>query len=192
MTGQTDGEDFLKDEYVRLWSDYGVELEPLELAPAEAPPPSTEIDFTPSVFSRVEGPSDPLVAFVVLLPVESARLKTGEEALWERMLQALSLNRAKVTLVNLSVLAEGGPSQWASFERTLPPSLRYVVFFGMAPWKALNPSLGAADCWGVWTPFSPGHPRQWLITHELGKLTEDALAKKETWNQLKDLRERLK
>ncbi len=186
---------FLEGEYSRLWQDYG--LDAISAPPAvdqAVPSPLIEPRPTPEGPSPflvcVETPPEPSVGFVVQLSLEYPRLKKDEEALWERMLQALSLNRDAVALIK--ILALPGQPQTAAtnhFLWALPPSLRWIIFFGNLPFQTVTHGAGTQ---GIWAPLPDSAAGQWLLTHDLAKLTRDPNSKKETWNHLKDLPQRLK
>ncbi len=177
------------EEYRALWRHYGIDAQLPANGPKVAPTAALpEAPYLPKApldhLVRVEGPKEPRLAFVLCLPKEDLRFRRDEEALWERILQALELRRSDVALVQVSCLVGGTTLTWDHFQDALPPSIHTLVFFGRKP----LPAEAAGDA-GV---FPWNGESRWIATHELGRLLRDAQAKKETWGALKDLLHRLK
>lgn len=190
MAFDSESSAFLTREYHLLWESYGIEAPALPTAPpaevASRPVPTGDSPF----LVAIEMPKDPTVGFVVKLPLEFFRLRKEEEALWERMLQALALDRAQVALIKVAPFPQQSQDAALShFLWSLPLSLRYLVFFGPGTFAV---TTGREPSLGTWHPGFDSPECQWLCTHDLAALTRDPNCKKETWNHLKDLPQRLK
>jgi len=162
-------------EYRALWRYYGIEPVLPEFVAAPTPAPLTHL-------IRTEGPTEPVIGFVLATPKTLPRWRKEEEAVWERIVTALELRRDDVALIQVSPLVDA-PLTWDHFRDCLPPSLHTLVFFGADGLPPTQATEGALPWRG------DGH---WVVTHELGKLVRDAGAKKEAWGALKDLTKRLK
>ena len=181
---------FLAREYRLLWESYGTQAPempaPVEPAAEPRPVPEGESPF----LVAIEMPAEPVVGFVVKLPIEFLRLRKEEEALWERMLQALSLDRSQVALIKVAALpAQPQNEALSHFLWSLPASLKWLVFFGPAAYSA---ATGGQTALGQWEPGLDSPDCHWICTHDLAALTRDPNSKKETWNHLKDHLQRLK